>query len=88
MSALIKLSQQIQDGILQLSPLEVLTVQHIRAFPKAERMKIFDLFHRFFMAKQHCGEICFDFRWLLTVEKEYEAMMDQEMDVLKEALGS
>lgn len=56
MSALLKLSQQIQDGILPLNQLEALAIRHIREFPKVDQMKIFDLLSWFSMAKRYTGD--------------------------------
>ncbi|MCB0376531.1 MAG: hypothetical protein KDD04_11475 [Sinomicrobium sp.] len=84
MSTLTQLSKQIQDGTLPLSQLEALAVRHIREFPKTERMKIFDLLSRFFMARQFTGELRFSFRWLLDAETQYDAVIDPELDALKE----
>lgn len=86
MSALLKLSQQIQDGILPLTQLEGVAIRYIREFPKAEQMKIFDLLNRFFMAKQHTGELVFDFRWLINAERGYEAIVDKKTDVLNDIM--
>ena len=83
MSHLKMLSQQIQDGTLPLTQLEALAIRHIREFPKAEQMKVFDLLSRFSMAKRYTGEICFNFHWLLEAEKGFDAMVDEERDVLK-----
>ena len=86
MSALQHLSLQIQDGTLPLTQLEALAIRHIREFPKAEQMKVFDLLSRFSMAKRYTGEVCFDFRWLLEAEKGFDALVDNERDVLKEVI--
>lgn len=83
MSHLKMLSQQIQDGTLPLSQLEALAIRHIREFPRAEQMKIFDLLSRFSMAKLYTGEVFFDFRWLLEAEKGFDALVDEERDGVK-----
>jgi hypothetical protein len=47
------------------------------------KMKIFDLFSRFSMAKRHTGELYFNLQWLLKEETEYDPMIDADLDVLK-----
>ena len=71
-----------------LTNLEALVIEYIREFPEHERLKIFDLFSRFSIAKQHTGELKFDFAWLLEAEQEYDPQINPELDVLSGFSGA
>jgi len=71
-----------------LTNLEALLINYIREFPEHERLKIFDLFSRFSIAKQYAGELKFDFAWLLDAEKDYDPKIDPKLDALKGFSGA